>query len=180
MAMTTSSREAFPARSPIPLMVHSICRAPAIAPARLLAVERPRSFWQCVEKMTLSAPGVFATRSAIRPPNSCGRFQPACAGIRLFTGRLGRVGIVVAHHDINTHIPRGAALSSRRTQLAPAIACSSLLHECLNMPGRIPREKTVLQLGFLGTIAARRKGHRNHKYDADGENKLLYRLCRGC
>ena len=44
MAMTTSSREALPARSPMPLMVHSICRAPAIAPAKLLAVDRPRSF----------------------------------------------------------------------------------------------------------------------------------------
>lgn len=44
MVMTTSSREALPARSPMPLMVHSICRAPAIAPAKLLAVDRPRSF----------------------------------------------------------------------------------------------------------------------------------------
>lgn len=44
MAMTTSSSEAFPARSPMPLIVHSICLAPAIAPARLLAVDRPRSF----------------------------------------------------------------------------------------------------------------------------------------
>ena len=77
MAITTSSNEAFPARSPMPLMVHSICRAPAMAPARLLAVESPRSFWQCVEKTTFSAPGVFARRSAIKPPNSCGRFQPA-------------------------------------------------------------------------------------------------------
>lgn len=48
-----------------------------MAPARLLAVESPRSFWQCVEKTTFSAPGVFARRSAIKPPNSCGRFQPA-------------------------------------------------------------------------------------------------------
>ena len=77
MAMTTSSKEAFPARSPIPLMVHSIWRAPAMAPARLLAVDRPRSFWQCVEKITFSAPGVLARRSAMRPPNSCGKFQPA-------------------------------------------------------------------------------------------------------
>ena len=77
MAITTSSNEAFPARSPMPLMVHSIWRAPAMAPARLLAVESPRSFWQCVEKTTLSAPGVFARRSDIKPPNSCGRFQPA-------------------------------------------------------------------------------------------------------
>ena len=77
MAITTSSNEAFPARSPMPLMVHSIWRAPAMAPARLLAVESPRSFWQCVEKTAFSAPGVFARRSAIKPPNSCGRFHPA-------------------------------------------------------------------------------------------------------
>ena len=42
----------------------------------LLAVDRPRSFWQCVENTTLSAPGVLAMRSPISPPNSCGRFQP--------------------------------------------------------------------------------------------------------
>ena len=42
----------------------------------LLAVDRPRSFWQCVENTTLSALGVLAIRSPIRPPNSCGRFHP--------------------------------------------------------------------------------------------------------
>lgn len=44
IAITTSSKEALPARSPMPLMVHSICRAPAMAPARLLAVAKPKSF----------------------------------------------------------------------------------------------------------------------------------------
>ena len=33
MAMATSSRDALPARSPMPLMVHSTCRAPFATPA---------------------------------------------------------------------------------------------------------------------------------------------------
>jgi len=52
-----------------------------MAPAMLLAVDSPRSFWQWVLMMTLSAPGVFALILAIRLPNSCGRFQPVVSGI---------------------------------------------------------------------------------------------------
>ncbi|GIL77571.1 hypothetical protein Vretifemale_7113 [Volvox reticuliferus] len=81
IAITTSSSDALPARSPMPLIVHSIWRAPAIAPARELAVDRPRSFWQCVEIITFSAPGVFFRIAAIKPPNSCGRFHPVVSGI---------------------------------------------------------------------------------------------------
>mmetsp|Transcript_69 Transcript_69/g.264 ORF Transcript_69/g.264 Transcript_69/m.264 type:complete len:294 (-) Transcript_69:658-1539(-) len=51
-ARTTSSSAALPARSPMPLTVHSIWRAPARTPASELAVARPRSFWQCVETTT--------------------------------------------------------------------------------------------------------------------------------
>ena len=60
IAMTTSSSAALPARSPMPLMVHSICRAPPATPASELATARPRSLWQCTEKIALSA---FGTRS---------------------------------------------------------------------------------------------------------------------
>ena len=40
-AITTSSREQLPARSPMPLMVHSTCSAPAWTAARELATARP-------------------------------------------------------------------------------------------------------------------------------------------
>ena len=63
MAMTISSNAALPARSPMPLMAHSICRAPPITPSRELATARPRSLWQWVEKTTVSAPGTFSIRS---------------------------------------------------------------------------------------------------------------------
>ena len=76
--MATSSKDAFPARSPIPLMVHSHCRAPLKAPAKLFAVASPRSFWQWVEMTTFSAPGVFARIPAIFSPNSCGIHHPTC------------------------------------------------------------------------------------------------------
>ncbi len=57
MAITTSSSAALPARSPMPLMVHSTCRQPALTPARELATAMPRSLWQCTEKITFSEPG---------------------------------------------------------------------------------------------------------------------------
>jgi hypothetical protein len=43
IAIHTSSNEVFPARSPMPLIVHSICLAPDSTAAKLLATERPRS-----------------------------------------------------------------------------------------------------------------------------------------
>ena len=56
-AITISSSAALPARSPMPLTVHSTWRAPASTPASELATARPRSLWQWVEKITLSASG---------------------------------------------------------------------------------------------------------------------------
>ena len=60
IAITTSSSAALPARSPMPLMVHSIWRMPARTPASEFATAMPRSSWQCAEKRALSA---FGTRS---------------------------------------------------------------------------------------------------------------------
>ena len=69
IAMTASSSEQLPARSPMPLIVHSICRAPACTAASELATANPRSLWQCTEKIT---PGTFtrATRYSISAPYS--------------------------------------------------------------------------------------------------------------
>ncbi len=60
IAITTSSSAALPARSPMPLMVHSICRAPARMPASELATAMPRSLWQCTEKRALSEFGTVS------------------------------------------------------------------------------------------------------------------------
>ena len=60
IAITTSSSEALPARSPMPLMVHSICRTPPRTPASEFATAMPRSSWQCTENTALSE---FGTRS---------------------------------------------------------------------------------------------------------------------
>ena len=57
MAITTSSMEQLPARSPMPFTAPSIWRAPAATAARELATASPRSLWLWVEKITLSAPG---------------------------------------------------------------------------------------------------------------------------
>src|SRR6266550_3677636 len=61
-AITTSSSEQFPARSPIPLTVHSTCRAPACSAARLLATAMPRSSWQWTLSTTRSMPRTLARR----------------------------------------------------------------------------------------------------------------------
>ena len=54
IAITTSSSAVLPARSPRPLIVHSICRAPASTAASAFAVAMPRSLWQWVAKITAS------------------------------------------------------------------------------------------------------------------------------
>ena len=61
-AIVISSSEALPARSPMPLIVHSTWRAPPRTAARLLATAMPRSLWQCTLKVTLSAPRTFCLR----------------------------------------------------------------------------------------------------------------------
>ncbi len=63
-AMTTSSRLVLPARSPIPLTVTSTCRAPALIPARLLAVAIPRSSWQWVDQTTSVGPRCLGAEPA--------------------------------------------------------------------------------------------------------------------
>lgn len=47
----------------------------------MLAVESPRSFWQCVEIITFSIPGVLAFMSAINCPNSLGTVYPTVSGM---------------------------------------------------------------------------------------------------
>jgi hypothetical protein len=57
--MTISSNEQFPARSPMPLIVHSTCPAPCSTAARLLATASPRSSWQWT---LITARSMFGTR----------------------------------------------------------------------------------------------------------------------
>ena len=52
IAMTISSSDALPARSPMPLIGHSTCRTPPWIAARLFATASPRSSWQCVLNVT--------------------------------------------------------------------------------------------------------------------------------
>lgn len=49
--------------------------------ATVLAVESPRSFWQWVEIITFSIPGVFDFMSAINFPNSLGTVIPTVSGM---------------------------------------------------------------------------------------------------
>ena len=58
-AMTTSSSAVFPARSPMPLIVPSTCRAPARMAARELATAIPMSSWQWTEMTARSTLGTL-------------------------------------------------------------------------------------------------------------------------
>jgi hypothetical protein len=71
-AMTISSMAALPARSPMPLTVHSTWRAPALTAASELATARPRSLWQWTEMIALSMLGTRFISMAIRAWNSSG------------------------------------------------------------------------------------------------------------
>ena len=72
IAITTSSRAAFPALSPMPLIVHSICLAPAVTPAKEFATAKPKSLWQCVESIALSIFGTLLISVSIIFLNSEG------------------------------------------------------------------------------------------------------------
>ena len=56
-SITISSSDALPARSPMPLIAHSTCRAPACTPANEFATARPRSSWQWTLRTTSFSPG---------------------------------------------------------------------------------------------------------------------------
>ena len=70
--MITSSMEAFPALSPMPLMQPSTCLAPTWTAARLFATERPRSLWQWTDMTALSMLGTFCRMPTSSRENSSG------------------------------------------------------------------------------------------------------------
>ncbi|MNH34770.1 hypothetical protein D3C79_953890 [compost metagenome] len=56
----------------MPLMVHSIWRAPICTAPMEFATERPRSSWQCTEMMAWSMFGTRLNRVWMMPENSVG------------------------------------------------------------------------------------------------------------
>ena len=71
----------FPALSPIPLIVHSICLAPFWIPAIEFDVANPRSLWQWQEIFALSIPFTFSFKNFILKPYSSGKQYPVVSGI---------------------------------------------------------------------------------------------------
>ncbi len=78
--MTISSSAALPARSPSPLIVHSICRAPPATPASELATASPRSSWQWTEKTALSELGTRSRTARNIAWYSAGTAKPTVSG----------------------------------------------------------------------------------------------------
>ena len=81
MAITISSIDALPARSPRPLTVHSTCRAPAFTADSELATASPRSLWQCTERTALSMFGTRLRSISMSAANSSGAVYPTVSGM---------------------------------------------------------------------------------------------------
>ena len=81
IAMTISSSEQFPALSPIPFMVHSICLAPAFTAAKLFATAIPKSSWQCTLNVIFSIFLTFSFKYLNTRSNSSGTVYPTVSGI---------------------------------------------------------------------------------------------------
>ncbi len=80
--MTISSSDVFPARSPRPLIVHSIWRAPpTITAASEFATAMPRSLWQCTDQTALSELGIRSRSLRMNSPNCCGTAYPTVSGM---------------------------------------------------------------------------------------------------
>ena len=72
-AITISSSDVLPARSPRPLIVHSIWRAPPImTAAKEFATAMPRSLWQCTDQTAWSEFGMRSRSLRMNSPNCCG------------------------------------------------------------------------------------------------------------
>src|SRR5438105_13645280 len=71
-AITISSSDALPARSPRPLTVHSTCRAPFITAETELATATPRPLWQWTDQTTWSEFGIRSRSDLISAPNCHG------------------------------------------------------------------------------------------------------------
>mmetsp|Transcript_11809 Transcript_11809/g.38876 ORF Transcript_11809/g.38876 Transcript_11809/m.38876 type:complete len:237 (+) Transcript_11809:770-1480(+) len=114
-AQTTSSRAAFPARSPMPLIVHSIWRAPIRAPAKEFAVAKPKSFWQCVEK-TRSRSWNLVTRRSNKEPNSQGMFQPVVSGIFIVVAPASATAAMTRSRNSGSLRPASSGENSTSSQ----------------------------------------------------------------
>src|SRR6266853_1033452 len=81
-AITTSSSEVLPARSPRPFIVHSIWRTPPIVTAASeFATAMPRSLWQCTDHTALPEFGTFSRSFLMNSPNCSGTAYPTVSGM---------------------------------------------------------------------------------------------------
>ena len=80
-SITISSSDALPARSPIPLIAHSTCRAPACRPANELATASPRSSWQWTDSTTSRSSGTSSYSRVRYAAYSCGIAYPTVSGM---------------------------------------------------------------------------------------------------
>ena len=110
--MTISSRDALPALSPIPLMVHSTCLAPACIAARELATARPMSSWQCTLTTASFNPWTCSNRVLIREENSSGKVYPTVSGIFMVVAPAESAARIASHRKLISVRVASSALNS--------------------------------------------------------------------
>src|SRR3954447_9076675 len=122
-SITISSSDALPARSPIPLIAHSTCRAPACSPANEFATARPRSSWQWTDSTTPDSSG---TSSYSRPRNvaySPGIVYPTVSGTLIV---VAPSSIAAAITDaVNSTSARVASIGENSTSSTSERACAT-------------------------------------------------------
>ena len=158
--MTTSSSEQFPARSPIPLMVHSICSAPFSTAVRDEAEARPRSLCTC----TLITGDAF--RLLVDP--SLGDAERMLSELDRRTGLKPRdITAVFVTHDHADHVAGVAHFPEARWLAAPEVAA------ILNGLGKLPRKVEGAAGRLWDSVEiiptpGHTKTHHSVRFDCDG------------
>ena len=112
--MAISSKLAFPALSPMPLMVHSTCLAPLAIPANEFAVDKPKSFWQCVlitASFALTSM-TFSLIPLIKRPNSSGKQKPTVSGILIVVAPASTTAFNMRYKNSGSDLPASSGLNS--------------------------------------------------------------------
>mmetsp|Transcript_22698 Transcript_22698/g.46250 ORF Transcript_22698/g.46250 Transcript_22698/m.46250 type:complete len:230 (+) Transcript_22698:996-1685(+) len=141
-AITTSSSDVFPARSPRELSVTSTCLAPACTAASELAVARPKSLWQWVDHTALCESLVFAMQYAKMLAYSSGRVYPTVSGKLIV---VAPASMTAAHNSTrNSGSERPASsgensMLSHRLRAKPTISDEMARHSARVIPSLCSR-----------------------------------------
>ncbi len=111
-AITISSSDALPARSPKPLTVHSTCRAPFITADSELATATPRSLWQWTDHTARSEFGIRSRSDRISAPNCHGIVYPTVSGMLIVVAPASITASMSRHRKSGSERPASSGENS--------------------------------------------------------------------